>query len=456
MGASAATAARPGTIKSTTTTATAVTVNMTPSLEPRDYRRMDSRSYRYFRRIQPWLFCIAVVVALLGYAFIGAAVFVYLEAENEMKNFKQLTETRNEFLSLINASIEAAANGSIEASDNGDLTPPTTPNVTLNLTTATPGVSSALAGVNFTKIDEELKKFEILVKKFRNLDSEGKPMWNYFGALFFSATVISTIGYGNIAPVTVGGRVFCMIYAVFGIAMLLLVLASIGSLFARGATLTYRLLHMNIAMAKGAPPPKKKKKLRAVRVPAPTEGAAEGVELTGKKTNGSTEQQPSMDDVIKDIWSAEPTIDQGDLPPMRVMTLKENRSGDGAGPARGDNACTSDNDDEEESNQVDIPLTIVLIFALMYVCMLAGLLCLWEDQWNYFEAFYFSFVTLTTIGFGDLVPQHQKNLLGCTFFILLGMAIMSMCIALAQEIITKKVVWISEKVGVALIKAKPT
>ncbi|XP_022080753.1 potassium channel subfamily K member 18-like isoform X1 [Acanthaster planci] len=437
-------------MKFTKTTATSLKVDMPTSREPRDYRRMDSRSYRYFRRIQPLLFCLAAVVALLGYAFIGAAIFVYLEEQNEMDSYKLLMDTRRDFLSLVNASIEAAAN---RTSVTSVLTVSTS-NATLNATTATPDVLPALEGVNFTEIDEELQKYEKLVKKFRNLDPSGKPMWNYFGALFFSATVISTIGYGNIAPVTIGGRVFCMIYAVFGIAMLLLVLASIGSLFARGATLTYRLLHMNIAMAKGAPPPKKKKKLRAVRVPAPAEGGTEGVQMTDKQTNGSTEQPPSMDDVIKEIWSQEPGIDQGDMPPMHVMTLK-GKSEDGAGPAQRDNAGTS-NDDEEENDQVDIPLSIVLIFALMYVCMLAGLLCLWENQWNYFDAFYFSFITLTTIGFGDLVPEHQKNLLGCTFFILLGMAIMSMCIALAQEIITKKVAWISEKVGVALIKAKPT
>ncbi|XP_038046615.1 TWiK family of potassium channels protein 7-like isoform X2 [Patiria miniata] len=369
----------------------------------------------------------ALFIGLVAYVCIGAGVFQALEYPQEKKinrlQYQGYVDRRNEFLSQMWNVTESYGDEKAE------------------------WLEQAL---------KALRRHEITTGTYVKPPGRRKIKWTFAGAMFFSCTVISTIGYGNIAPVTVGGRVFCMIYAVFGIAMLLLVLASIGSLFARGATLTYRLLHMNIAMAKGAPPPKKKKKLRAVRVPAPTEGAAEGVELTGKKTNGSTEQQPSMDDVIKDIWSAEPTIDQGDLPPMRVMTLKENRSGDGAGPARGDNACTSDNDDEEESNQVDIPLTIVLIFALMYVCMLAGLLCLWEDQWNYFEAFYFSFVTLTTIGFGDLVPQHQKNLLGCTFFILLGMAIMSMCIALAQEIITKKVVWISEKVGVALIKAKPT
>ena len=265
-------------------------------------------------------------------------------------------------------------------------------------------------------------------------------------------------GYGNIAPVTNGGRIFCIIYAVFGIAMLLLVLASIGSLFARGATLTYRLLHLNIQMAKGlAPPPKKEKKLRPVRVPAPGEQGEGGAECQGMPLH-EEDKRPDMDDVIRDIWSNEPEIPPGDIPPMRIVTLKE-PAGDqeegGERPAKKKHQTEEEEDGGDEQEQVDIPLSIVLVFALMYVCLLAGLLSVWEQQWNYFEAFYFSFITLTTIGFGDLTPVHQKNLLGCTFFILLGMAIMSMCIALAQEIIMKKVAWISERVGVALIKAKP-
>jgi len=33
-----------------------------------------------------------------------------------------------------------------------------------------------------------------------------------------------------------------------------------------------------------------------------------------------------------------------------------------------------------------------------------------EDGWSYVDAVYFSFVTLTTIGFGDYVPGYSRDL----------------------------------------------
>ena len=39
-------------------------------------------------------------------------------------------------------------------------------------------------------------------------------------------------GYGNIAPVTVGGRTFCIFFAAIGIPFTLSVLADVGQIFA--------------------------------------------------------------------------------------------------------------------------------------------------------------------------------------------------------------------------------
>ncbi|XP_018417609.1 PREDICTED: potassium channel subfamily K member 16-like [Nanorana parkeri] len=52
--------------------------------------------------------------------------------------------------------------------------------------------------------------------------------WDFGSALFFAGTVVTTIGYGTIAPRTVGGQMFCMAYALFGIPLNVIVLSHVG------------------------------------------------------------------------------------------------------------------------------------------------------------------------------------------------------------------------------------
>ena len=47
--------------------------------------------------------------------------------------------------------------------------------------------------------------------------------------------------------------------------------------------------------------------------------------------------------------------------------------------------------------QEKVPALPVLIFACSYITFGAGLFSAWE-QWSFLEGFYFSFITLTTIG----------------------------------------------------------
>ncbi|KAM6274096.1 potassium channel subfamily K member 10 [Porphyrio hochstetteri] len=58
--------------------------------------------------------------------------------------------------------------------------------------------------------------------------SNNSSHWDLGSAFFFAGTVITTIGYGNIAPSTVGGKVFCILYAIFGIPLFGFLLAGIG------------------------------------------------------------------------------------------------------------------------------------------------------------------------------------------------------------------------------------
>ena len=49
-------------------------------------------------------------------------------------------------------------------------------------------------------------------------------------------------GYGNIAPRTSSGQMFCMVYTVFGLALMMLFLANIGNMLARAIKTGYSRL----------------------------------------------------------------------------------------------------------------------------------------------------------------------------------------------------------------------
>ncbi|XP_017085077.1 TWiK family of potassium channels protein 7 isoform X2 [Drosophila eugracilis] len=151
--------------------------------------------------------------------------------------------------------------------------------------------------------------------------------WSILQAVFFSSTVLTTIGYGNIVPVTTGGRVFCICFALIGIPFTLTVIADWGRLFATA------------------------------------------VSVFGKHMPSKT-------------W---------------------------------------------------FYAILAVGFLGVYLAAGAGLLLLWEDDWTFFDGFYFCFITMTTIGFGDLVPKKPNYMLLCTLYILIGLALTSTIIELVRR-----------------------
>ena len=43
------------------------------------------------------------------------------------------------------------------------------------------------------------------------------PKWNIYNSIFFAFTVVTTIGYGHLAPATEGGKLLCVFYSLLGI-----------------------------------------------------------------------------------------------------------------------------------------------------------------------------------------------------------------------------------------------
>jgi hypothetical protein len=94
------------------------------------------------------------------------------------------------------------------------------------------------------------------------------------------------------------------------------------------------------------------------------------------------------------------------------------------------------------AEQVTIPISTCLAVFFVYISV-GSLLFSWWEGWDYLDGSYFCFITLVTIGFGDLVPgdSHEdrqlravdSELVLCSLYILLGMALMAMCFHLTQE-----------------------
>ncbi|KAM6186716.1 potassium channel subfamily K member 16 [Rhynchocyon petersi] len=88
---------------------------------------------------------------------------------------------------------------------------------------------------NYTCLDQRaLEQFvqvimEAWVKGVNPKGNSTNPSnWDFGSSLFFAGTIVTTIGYGNLAPSTEAGQVFCVFYALVGIPLNMVFLNHLG------------------------------------------------------------------------------------------------------------------------------------------------------------------------------------------------------------------------------------
>uniref|UniRef100_A0A1I8GIN8 Ion_trans_2 domain-containing protein n=1 Tax=Macrostomum lignano TaxID=282301 RepID=A0A1I8GIN8_9PLAT len=225
--------------------------------------------------------------------------------------------------------------------------------------------------------------------------------------------------YGHISPMTQWGQIVCMIYGILGIPLMLLFLSKIGD----PTAMLFRSFYLNIFCCK----------CFVKRLPNEAELMANG---------GQAERQQTS-------WAA--AAEEGEAggekkPPAKVVEVIE-----------------EEEEEEEEDNEViNIPITVTLMLLTIYIVIGAAVFRFWEE-WTIVEGTYFSFITLSTIGFGDYVPGRNgpfndtgviiELLVGCIYCIF-GLALLSMCINLIQDEMTAKFHWIGTKLGVTPVEKK--
>lgn len=97
-----------------------------------------------------------------------------------------------------------------------------------------------LNATDLSVLDEFLNNL-VRFKQYQRYSNQN-PQWNVPGSVFFTFTILSTLGYGNFLPVTDNGKVVCIFLALFGIPsfMLSVVLSSSTLRFYFGKIFKFR------------------------------------------------------------------------------------------------------------------------------------------------------------------------------------------------------------------------
>ncbi|XP_053438426.1 potassium channel subfamily K member 18 [Nycticebus coucang] len=259
--------------------------------------------------------------------------------------------------------------------------------------------------------------------------------WSFLSSLFFCCTVVSTVGYGHIYPVTRLGKCVCMLYALFGIPLMFLVLTDTGDILATILSTSYnrfrKLSFFTCHLSKWC------SQLLCRRKPAtrPANEAIPQITVTAEELPGPAPSKcPSAPSHNLELFERFLAQEKQNILQLPTQAMERSTSCPELVSGKLSYSIISNLDEVgQQVEKLDVPLPIIALVVFAYISCAAAVLPFWEKHLDFESAFYFCFVTLTTIGFGDTVLEHPNFFLFFSIYIIVGMEIVFIAFKLVQN-----------------------
>lgn len=373
------------------------------------------------------LTCLGVCVLVLGYTLLGAFTFMALEG-----GYKETARSGGSGL-VMGEEVRARTVEKLWS-------------ITEDL--------NILYKDNWTRLaaQEVLKFQDTLVRNLRGGSvyyNYHHHRWSFSSSFLYSLTLITTIGYGSVAPRTPWGKIITIVYALIGIPLMLVYLSTVGDVLARNFRRLYGRMCGN-----GSCNSRNKNSSSSSSSTKSKLSSTESYLSTGYTPTGATKAHNNIaadGSVIKlHHHHHHYRPDEGNVLDCGGDALGASSSTplDPGGKVR-HRHC-------DLGEQVRVPISLCLMIILMYICG-GALLFNRLENWSFLEGSYFCFTSLGTIGFGDLIPgllqyhssAEQLSVFASSAYILVGMALIAMCFNLVQDEVVILVRRLAQYFGVA-------
>uniref|UniRef100_A0A8R1I4I5 RRM domain-containing protein n=1 Tax=Caenorhabditis japonica TaxID=281687 RepID=A0A8R1I4I5_CAEJA len=148
------------------------------------------------------LFHIVLIIATVAYIIAGAYLFTKIEHQAELDRYQAY---HNTYLHIVDNLYQLQSqNRSVSDVEN---------------------LIDTFTSINFRAFKDGLKPSDFVAPK-------DTSRWSMISAIFFTTTVLTSIGYGNLIPISTSGKIFCVGYAIFGIPLTLVTIADMAKFVA--------------------------------------------------------------------------------------------------------------------------------------------------------------------------------------------------------------------------------